>query len=698
MSKKHTFKKTAALLLGIALTVGSTGCNFFPTDSQKDLNQVVATINISDILKDENADVAKDIDTLIKDGKLATNIYKKDLVSYYLSVGYQYVEQYGYTHEATFNMLMDSLVNRNIMRQYAAAYYMETCNLSADACEQFIQAEVDAAEGKVKELLKAHPQVSAMKYFLTKNSSEMEEYDAAIYGLKKSLNSSLDSWETSIIEAEEEEHNHGEARTTPTGVNTEKEDYYTKDYAIYTGRNDLSECGAYEKVEGSTKATRKKAYNSFLANLQSYGMIQENEDTTDIELMDYYYVELESALGQALISKYYEDLQKEAWKALTPDYVTSRYTATKEAQEKAYAADPTAFETALGSLSDTSFTLTGEAKFGFVYNILLPFSASQEQAYSAAKNKGLSQDQLFNARKEILTNVQAKDLRESWFSVHDHANHAYTPAEGATYYNNGKLGDTTYLFFENSVAKTEQYESVKQYAGQYPYNGIVEKGDHEFTFTPNKMDIDAFLAEMEAYITHVSGATASGSKVDAYEETTYVENGVVDYSKFVYYEGSVAGLVNDSANYFNAEKTEYKALSAVNELMFAYSTDTGCLNTYMGYAVSPYKTNFVGEFEYAAQYAIEKGVGTYVVAPSDYGWHIIYVSYVYEGGDVYANGYVDGEKEVEGTFSNLFYESLKNTAATSYTSEKEGDVLNKYNNDSCVTRFEKNYKDLLELS
>jgi len=132
--------------------------------------------------------------------------------------------------------------------------------------------------------------------------------------------------------------------------------------------------------------------------------------------------------------------------------------------------------------------------------------------------------------------------------------------------------------------------------------------------------------------------------------------------------------------------------------MFFYSTDTGCLNTYMGYAVSPYKTNFVGEFEYAAQYAIEKGVGTYVVAPSDYGWHIIYVSYVYEGGDVYANGYVDGEKEVEGTFSNLFYESLKNTAATSYTSEKEGDVLNKYNNDSCVTRFEKNYKDLLELS
>ena len=170
----------------------------------------------------------------------------------------------------------------------------------------------------------------------------------------------------------------------------------------------------------------------------------------------------------------------------------------------------------------------------------------------------------------------------------------------------------------------------------------------------------------------------------------------MDYSKFVYYTGKVDLGEVKSSDYFNKESLSYKALSAVNELMFAYSTDTGCLNTYMGYAVSPYKTDFVPEFEYAAQYAVQEGVGTYVVCGTDYGWHIVYTSFVYDGGDVYG-GYNAAEKEVEGTFSNLFYESLKATAATTHTSEVENNVLNKYNNDDSVTRYTSRYKDLLEL-
>ena len=45
--KKHTFKKAAALFLGIALTVGATGCGFITTDNQADLEQTVATVDIS---------------------------------------------------------------------------------------------------------------------------------------------------------------------------------------------------------------------------------------------------------------------------------------------------------------------------------------------------------------------------------------------------------------------------------------------------------------------------------------------------------------------------------------------------------------------------------------------------------------------------------------------------------------------------
>jgi hypothetical protein len=148
--------------------------------------------------------------------------------------------------------------------------------------------------------------------------------------------------------------------------------------------------------------------------------------------------------------------------------------------------------------------------------------------------------------------------------------------------------------------------------------------------------------------------------------------------------------------------------------MFAYSTDPGCLNTYYGYSVSPYGTKFVKEFEYAAQEAVKGGVGTYVVCATDYGWHIIFASYVFEGGEVYpvadckicedkdeCTGYhheeAVGETKVEGSFSNLFYESLKSTVANTTSTEVQNNVLNRYNNDDSVTLYKDRYQDLLDL-
>jgi hypothetical protein len=94
---------------------------------------------------------------------------------------------------------------------------------------------------------------------------------------------------------------------------------------------------------------------------------------------------------------------------------------------------------------------------------------------------------------------------------------------------------------------------------------------------------------------------------------------------------------------------------------------------------------------------VKSGVGTYVVCASDYGWHIIYVSFVYEGGDVYG-GFNWAEREVEGTFSNLFYESLKATTATSYSSNVQNKVLNACNNDDSVTLYTARYQDLLDMT
>ena len=742
MNKKKLLKKTTALLVALGLTVGAIGCDFIVVDSEKDLRQTVATVNIaSQLAKSEDgfADVAEDFQLLVREGGLSTQIPKRDLVAYFLNVGYTYVQNYGYTYEATFNMLMDSLVESKIYTQYAVAYYLEK-GISAEDCIEYVNSEIENEENaKVKSLLNAHREILTMKYFLTDGNSNAEDatedYDAAVYGLLKSINSSLDSMEQGYITAKSgNTHTHGETRTLPTNANTAKSDYVPMktdiqtgeeviDYGVYTGRNTLDSCGAYkdDALDGSTATTRKKAYNSFLSNLQGYGLIKSGEDTSNVLELDYYYMELSSALSQALVNKFGEDLQEEAYKILTKQHVEAQYDKILEAQEYAYKENSTAFDTALDGLSDTSFVLYGKKNFGFVYNILIPFSASQEQAYSAIKNKGLTQDEVYTERKELLKKVTAKDLRSAWFCTEENEHYAYEVSQTETnkdYFG----GNDGYLFFENNFEKSNQYETIKQYAGKYAYNGVAELVEGEWKFTPRKMDVDGFIDEMESYIeyaakgvsadpvtrvatTNPTNAYEKGVKDgywNAYNTSVYTVDDEVDYGNFVYYEGKVdwKGSNPNASTYFDESQSAYKALSAVNELMFAYSTDTGCLNTYMGYAVTPYKTDFVGEFEYAAQLAVRNGVGSYVVAPSDYGWHIIYCSFSFGDTDGAVYGGYDhlqatGDTKVEGSFSNLFYEALKTTTANSYVSNAQNNIRDEYK--SSATYHKKAYQDLLDL-
>ncbi len=714
MNKKNTIKKTAALLLGLSFALaGTAGCGFITTDNDADMAQVVAEVNIASYLENDKdvsfRDKAEELKTIVgySGGGLNTTVLKRDLVSYFLNVGYTYVNNYGYSMKDTFEMLMDSLVSRKIIVQYAVAYYLsENADLTAEKCVAYIESEkTNAATDKEKALLDAHPEVSVLKYFLTEGGVESDVYEEAVYTLQKSINDSLDSVEKEIIAAEEETHDHGESKTTPKNVNTEKTDYIPVDsegkidYDIYTGRNTADSCGAYERVNGSKTSTRQRAYNQLLASLYSNNLVGKEEDTSDFKKLDYYYVELAAQLEQALITKYTEALDEEAYAALTAEYVSGKYDEIKASQEKEYTKDPTAFEKALDGLSDTSFVLYNPTKdvngtnYGFVYNILLPFTKAQEQQYAEEKARAKSDSALYQYRAEILNNVVAKDQRASWFCEHEDENYAY------------QVGEKWY-FFENQTganANLDKYESLGQYAGNYAYNGTVTVGeDGKYECKPNVIaNVNAFLTEMETYVATEAGVSVSGGKFGKYvtdgNYTLNAKGEFADYEEFIYYEGKAEVGTVTMDDYFLPDTAAYKAVAAVNELTFAYGTDPGMENTYMGYVVSPYKTSFVPEFECAAQYAIGKGAGTYVVCPSDYGWHIIYVSYVFGEGDVYAKGYVDAERETEGTFSYYFYEALKSKVSSSTTIEQNA-ILTEYNNDTCVNMYTKRYQDLLEIA
>ena len=448
------------------------------------------------------------------------------------------------------------------------------------------------------------------------------------------------------------------------------------------------------------------AYNNFLANLSGNGLLGDKEDTTDFTKLDYYFVELASQLEQALINKYNDDLSEAANAKLTKEYVEGQYNDLVETQKNSYTSDQSAFETAIGSVSDDSFVVYSPKEgFGFVYNILLPFSETQTQLLSTYKNDtGLKKEEVAAKRADLLEQVKGKDLRAAWFSKNEDNNYAYEAADGEYY--SGPAGSkerSNYLFFEDNLKNSEgenaRYEPLKQYYGKYAYNGTVTKDeDGKYTCKPNEIGIDEFIDEMEGYLTY-AGLTASGNLSSSYVTDgayTIDEKGNFgDYSEFLYYEGNVDLGDEDQNDYFIEDTKSYTAVSVINELTFAYSTDTGLFNTYMGYTVSPYKTDYMTEFESAAQYAIKKGAGTYVVCPTDYGWHVIYVSFVYDKvGAVYTFNWEDVENEKEGSFSYLYYESLKESTADSYTELMSTQILGEYK-DSCSKLYKNRYKDLL---
>ena len=734
MKNRKTFRRTAVLALCVAFALSAASCGegLITTNSAKDMEQVVGNVDISNYDEFQEGGIYAEYADAVS--SVNSTILKRDLVAYFLNSGYTYVNSYGYSYEETFNLLMDNLVSRKIMVQYAMAYYFER---SADAEDeyagvftvsdytQYVDEETEKLDASLRAHYEKHPELLTLQYFITDGGSDYSDYDRAIYTLKSMINNTLDSTELTYIEEEDSSSSSGDTRTTPANVGTETEDYYPVDadgkldYDVYTGRNTLDSCGAYEAQEGSKQSTRRRAYNDFLSNLSMNNLLVDGEDTSDLENIDYYYVELASQLEQALINKYSDDLNEEANAELTKEYVEGKYASILASQKNSYDDDQSAFETAIGSVSDTSFVLYSPKEgFGFVYNILLPFSTTQSQILSTYTNDtGLRKTEFYEKRAALLENIRAKDLRTPWFSADEDSNYAFEATADDAYYKNAftlsneAAGNKTYLFFEDNLKKSEgdnaQYEDLGQYYGQYPYNGKAEfdEENEEWKFYPEKLSVDGFMDEMENYLAY-AGLTAAGAVKSDYMQDFYdaAEN-EFDYSKFIYYEGKVSGaggaaLGGTSHDEYFVKGTEaYTAVSVINELMFAYSSDTGCLNTYMGYTVSPYKTDYVAEFEYAAQYAIRQGVGTYVVCPSDYGWHVIYVSFAYDAaGEVYG-GFNWDERETEGTFSYLFYESLKSdsSSSSSYASMVQNQILGKYNNDTCVKLYKNRYKDLLSL-
>ncbi len=685
---KFKKKKVAAVALSALFVCGAlSGCDLVTADSQKDLLQVVAEVDITKGEEFQNGGEFASYASVIKPSK----VLKRDLVARFMTVGYQYVNSFGYTYARAFDQIMRDLVQNRIYLQYGMVYLMEN---NDDYSVEGLQAATSAEYADVLDL-----QIAQLEYFLDEKEEAVAEYS-----VKQSLNATIDAQEAELIDEQHDHDDHDTARTTPTGVDTEVEDYYDEAYKVYTGYNSASDCGSYETQDGSKPTLRRQAYGQFLASLDTYALIGKGEDTTSVDKLTYYKMQLKSAYESAMTTKLSEAFEEEAKATVTKEWVEAQYAQTLQSQQKSFADDSKACADALDKVSDSSFVLYAPENYGYVINILLPFSTTQAAALkNMLADSGDTHGNKFQGRAKLLKDVVATDQRKTWFTGEE--DYSFEAAQGDSVYNGGDSA-RTHLFFENSLKKPDHYESIPNYLGAYSYNGTVKKdSDDDYVITPKDITVDGFLDEMKGYLGFAGYSVINEKSYNANggyyaQDSYYNEKGEVDYSKFVYYTGEVAKDGKSISETFNANNvfvngsTENKAMSVMNELSFAYNTDTAGLNDYLGYVVSPSETTFVKEFEYAAQLAVRGGAGTIVVAPSDYGWHVIYCTFSYGNSAPYTFDW--NEIEAEGTFSNLYFEALKSSNLTTYASDRQKQLINKFYNDDCVTRYEKRYADLIE--
>ena len=758
MKKKSIVCGVLASSVALAATFG--GCSLVSTNTGADMNQVIATVNIAN-----TSALDKELENY-KSVVGETSIIKRELVAYFINYGYSYVQNYGYSYEKTFNTLLDALVENAILVQYSTMYLLneKATNKTADGYDENALATYKS-KGSDKE-----------KYEYLLGGENSEDVNIAKYNLYYTINSAIDAREKEKLKIKDSS-NGTDTRTAPDGVDTQKENYYPQksetdkslNYNIYTGYEGytLDDSGAYEKdkLEGTNNATRIAAYNDFLKNLKSssYNLVDiKKENLRDVLSLNYIEYEYINQLQQRIINKYYdvyEEKQEAILKQTADNYVVDGVTVNNEndygyidaeyknllnSQKESYKTESN-FTSAMDNLSDSSFVLYSPntddtdngGRFGFVYNILLPFSNSQNDELKALQSLYADKDldsgykpEYYVARNELLKNIETTDQRSAWFN--GEKEYAFNAKETVKKYfgTDDNTQHSDWLFFENNVSSSDKYEALEKYAGLYPYNGTVVEKKDDYLLIPNTLTIDgangkqSMLDEFVNYIDYVMGTPKGTTKYDKTQINNYGKNladnlysdkqingkDVIDYSNFIYTTGKVNFGENNTeaynrANLLDKTSAQYKALSAVNELQYAYTTDTGVLSHHLGYSVQADDTSYIKEFEYAAHLAIagdsdkgiQGGAGSYAVCAGDYGWHLIYVTYTFDAGkDQYEPKWAENIN-TEGTFENLFYEWYKSKNLSNISTERRDSIITNLKVDETVTKYESTYKNLFEL-
>ncbi len=626
-----------SLIMSLVMCVSAfSGCGLIKVDNEKNLEQVIATVRITE-------QVPK-----------ADEILKKDIVMAYMNYGFQYEYSYGYTREQVMNLIVRTLVEGRVLVQKAILDF---------------ESEVAPFDGVLQE-----DKTTAwdLDRYLDKDERIDAEY-SAIYDLNELIHSYMknhdhEKVQDSMIDT---------VRTVPTGATNAEKELSSEQKQEYINKG----------IDTNSSDDRYNAFIAVVDVLDKNQLLGDNWDEKDLKTTRYYEETLKNYKETAIREKYKDCITESVRKNIG-------FSALENAYLEKYAVqadfDNAQFVEKLASATaEDPILVCNNGEYGFVYNLLLGANEDQlaELADWDAKNPNASKEERVAQRRAIFDSITVKDLRATWITAgYDFDGEKftgdYTFAKDSA--NSLPFKGTTTLLNPNADVNAEDY------APEYRVDTIKEYGLNEF------------ISMMEEYLygevkTQPQPET---NKTYIYREYDADESSVVEYRE------------------------------KINELLFAFSTDEGSLNTYLGYEVKPIPDGSNAE-TYAQEFADagrkllgigkETGMGknSYVMAATDYGYHIMFYSQVfkkdaYNYSDLidYLN-FVDKKtadtwelelkarfenwEDYEGTYLYSLFESIYATEVANELTKRETKILDDYvySANSGVVKYTDRYQDLL---
>ena len=666
---RKTFITIASLMM--TLIMGLTflgGCKLITTNSKKDMNQVIATVKIS------------------SDMEKADEIYKKDIAMAYLNYGYMYEYSYGYTREKVVKMIVNNLVNNRVYVQYA----MQEFNKSNETI-------VDSTKGN---------------WDIDRYLTASEKMDA-LYSTVKNMNELITSYMD--VEDKVQDSMPEAVRTIPTNAknaekkldDTQKGQYvYGKDYPktdyVYTDSDVIID-------DGAENAERRKAYNKVINLLRSNELL--GDYTNSLTETTYYQETLQSHKEQALLDRFEKSIITEARKTVSLSDLAEVYADRFNTQNNM---TETEFAEKLSSATASDPVLVNNnGTYGYVYNLLLGANDTTTAKITkyvddwkklnpqpTVEEKEQFEKDKAEYRKDLFNNITVKDMRYSWiWSGYD-----------------GQLSGTEYTFTGDYAFATDSLPFQGDVKLLNPVaNGEEEPENYKAEYSVTnvrKFNLTSFIEMMETYL---YGGTQNDAKKagapDAYYKVVNVDGDLAQYDE------------------------------KINELLFAFSTDSGSLNTYKGYSIAPVpelggSETYMQEFADAGRILLGMdtdaradvldsgatlGNKSYIMVATDYGYHIMFYSQVFDNTFAYEtldeyleafcnkygkadwqsvlNDMIDNWDDFEDKdhFLYTLFDSVASTKVNTVLTNAQNKILNDYvyNDGGYVVKYESRYAELL---